>query len=1235
MDSYSLAIDIGGTFTDIVVYEQVSRRCYNHKELTTPEDPVLGVIKGVRTVFDANRLTFCAVTRVIHATTLFTNALIQRRGARTGLLVTKGFRDVLEIRRENKYELYDLSLDLPRPLVPRSLCAEVSERISAQGDVLIPLDSDDLCSQVEHLVRAGVESVAIVFLHAYRNAAHERAALEVITRRFPELFVSASHEVAPEIREFERASTTVANAYVQPLAARYLGRLEAQVCSLGISAPLFLMLSNGGLTHVSDASRVPIRLLESGPAAGALAGAFFAARTQNRDVLAFDMGGTTAKLAVVEACEPMIAYQFEAARERRFIPGSGLPIKISTVELIEVGAGGGSAARVDALGLLKVGPESAGSVPGPACYGRGGLDATVTDANLHLGYLSPAYFAGGSISIDPAAADAALERLSAKTGLSITQTAWGVFDLVNETMAAAARVHVTERGKDPRRHALLVTGGGGPIHGGQLARKLGISTLVCPPAAGVASALGLLIAPGRVDRVATIAEAIDALDWVRLERRFADLEASALKLLSETGLDATKSRVERLADMRYVGQGFELVVGLPPGPYDSSSAQSVAAAFEQAYRKIFSQTLKQVPVEIINIRVNARVAAAEGEISPSEQRSAPAVPLPDGLKGKRRAYHPELGGFSDTPVYERVRIPAGASIQGPAIIEEPESTLIVGASMCCRADESGCLILTLDRHSERRLKGGFDPVTLEILWRRLVNIVDEASAALVRSAFSTVLRESDDFSCVLTDGSGRSIAQATKSIPGFIGTLPATVKHFLAHYGIDGLQAGDVLITNDPWLGTGHLFDITVAKPILNQGRLVGFAASTAHASDIGGHLDAHAVRDVFEEGLQVPILKLIRQGEIDEGIVALLRANVRVPDQVIGDLFAQVNALDLMESRVLALMAEFSLDGLVELADEICSRSERAMRAGIRSLPDGTYRYAFDTDGGVEPVHIETAVIVDDEHVHIDFAGSSAQVLAPINVPYPYTYAFTAYAIKCVAAPDIPNNDGAFAPIQVSARKGSVLNNVFPSSGGQRVCTGHYLPAAVFCALAAVIPERVAAGAGSPLWSFVQSGVREGRPYANKVFMNGGAGATASKDGANVLSWPSNVSSTPVEMIEQLAPIRLHFKAVRIGTGGVGQFRGGNGQELMIESVSRDPIYITFNADRIRNPAPGIAGGGPGACGEIILNGVPQSGRAALRLELGDRLLIRTPAGGGFGLPGERDRSLVEYDDKEGYVVR
>src|SRR5712692_5016991 len=439
MPSYALGIDIGGTFTDIVVYDHDSGRQWSRKVLTTHEDPARAVAAGVAALLAEGRLGPEHFTRVVHATTLFTNALIERKGAVTGLITTAGFGDTLEIGRERKFELYDLNIAKPEPLVPRNLRLEVAERVKADGSVRQPLDREQLLASVERLAASGVASIAVVFLHAYANPRHEAEAVRLIAERHPEVFTTASHEVAPEIREFERASTTVANAYIKPLAHQYLARMARQLAEQRIPAPLLLMLSSGGLTHVAEAQRAPVQMLESGPAAGAIAASFFGRDDTGGNLLAFDMGGTTAKLSLVDGRERLTAYSCEDARQKRFIEGSGRPRRSSTIELIEIGAGGGSIAHVDEIGLLKVGPRSAGSHPGPAAYGLGGAEPTVTDADFLLGYLNPEYFAGGEVAVDLPAARAAVERLAARVGLSPTETAWGIHDVVNENMAGAAR----------------------------------------------------------------------------------------------------------------------------------------------------------------------------------------------------------------------------------------------------------------------------------------------------------------------------------------------------------------------------------------------------------------------------------------------------------------------------------------------------------------------------------------------------------------------------------------------------------------------------------------------------------------------------------------------------------------------------------------------------------------------------------------------------------------------------
>ncbi|HEV8616539.1 MAG TPA: hydantoinase/oxoprolinase family protein [Methylomirabilota bacterium] len=697
--SYSLGIDIGGTFTDIVVYDHARGRQLNRKLLTTSDDPARAVATGVERLLRQHRLPAGDFTRVVHATTLFTNALIERRGAVTGLITTEGFGDTLEIGRERKFELYDLNISKPEPLVPRDLRLEVGERMRADGSVARRLDTRGVATCAERLVNAGVTSIAVVFLHAYANPRHEAQAAALIARRHRAIAVTTSHEVAPEIREFERASTTVANAYIKPLARQYLDAMARRVAALGIPAPLLLMLSSGGLTHVAEAERAPVQMLESGPAAGALAAAFFGREDSEGNLLAFDMGGTTAKLSLVDGGEPLTAYAFEAARQKRFMEGSGLPIRISTIELIEIGAGGGSIAGVDEIGLLKVGPRSAGSQPGPAAYGLGGTEPTVTDADFLLGYLNPEYFAGGEVRVDLAAARGAIESLAERVGLSPTDLAWGIHDVVNENMASAARVHIAERGRDPRDYALLCTGGAGPVHAYDVARKLGLRQVICPPAAGVASALGLLVAPARVDRVATVGLRLDRDSGRALEKAFRRLEDEARAVLADTDLKLESATVRRLADGRFLGQGFDLVVDLPDGPYDDGDAtrRRLTAAFETAYRQKFALTPPAVPIEFINIRVAVRAPVADdaGAVTASAPSDALAAMQRGAVKGVRPAYFPQPRGFVETTVYDRARLASGDEIRGPAVVEEEGSTLVIGPGGVARVAASGNLIVTL------------------------------------------------------------------------------------------------------------------------------------------------------------------------------------------------------------------------------------------------------------------------------------------------------------------------------------------------------------------------------------------------------------------------------------------------------------------------------------------------------------------------------------------------------------
>src|SRR5499426_568058 len=543
-----IGVDIGGTFTDVVWVDDATGAVQVGKLLTTPKDPSQAVEEGVVAVLNDARSLATDVRSLIHGTTLATNALIERKGARTGLLTTAGFRDAVEIGREGRYDMYDLFIDQPSPLVPRHLRLEVTERMLADGRVLTPLDPASARAAIERLHAASVEAVAICLLHAYRNPAHERALRDICAELLPGVPVSCSSDVVPEIREYERTSTTCANVYVMPLMARYLDDLERKLHELGIPGNFYIMLSAGGIATPETAKRVPIRLVESGPAAGALAAARMARQVGLDRLLSFDMGGTTAKACVIDRGEPLLAREFEVARADRFKKGSGLPIRVPVIELIEIGAGGGSIARIDRMGLLKIGPDSAGADPGPACYAQGGKTPTVTDADLLLGYLDPGFFLGGRMRLDVDAAKRAIEETVAKPmGLSITDAAWGIHRVVNENMAAAARVHGIERGKDLRAYPLFAFGGAGPVHAWHVGRILKVPRVLVPFGAGAMSAYGLLAAPLAFDFVRTASQRLDTADWSQINRLYEEMEAEGRAVLREAGIAEAEVRIRRTA----------------------------------------------------------------------------------------------------------------------------------------------------------------------------------------------------------------------------------------------------------------------------------------------------------------------------------------------------------------------------------------------------------------------------------------------------------------------------------------------------------------------------------------------------------------------------------------------------------------------------------------------------------------------------------------------------------------
>jgi N-methylhydantoinase A/oxoprolinase/acetone carboxylase beta subunit len=685
--TFRVGFDVGGTFTDFVL-QAPSGELTASKRLTTYPDPAAACLAGLDELIGGVGVAWTDVAQAVHGTTLGSNVVIERKARGVGLLTTRGFRDVLIIGREKRYQVYDLQIEKPPPLVARRFIGEVTERVLADGSVRTPLDEADARRAIRALAARGVTTLAICLLHAYLNPVHEQRLAALVAEEAPHVTVTLSHEVSPTFREYERTSTTVVNAYVMTAVREYLRGLQAALEARGYRGRLFVMQSSGGVATAEAMERYPVRMIESGPAAGALMAAVYGELDGHRDLIAFDMGGTTAKLALIENGRPFTTTAFELHRVNN-APGSGLPMNIQAIDLVEIGAGGGSIAR-PRLGVIAVGPESAASTPGPVCYGRGGSEPTVTDANLALGYLNPDFFAGGAMKLHLGGAVRAIETaLAHPLGLSLEQAAWGVHAIVNTNMELATRVVSIERGRDPRALTLVAFGGSGPVHGCRLAQALGIPRVILPAAAGVTAAIGLLAAEVRFDVSRTYVRRLDALEPARLDTMYAEMARQAGDVVRDAAVGGAVA-VTRSVDARYVGQGYELTVPVPAGSLDAAALARVRAAFDEIYAARYGYAQPAEPVEVVTWKLSAVGGAARVALA-----KAPTAPAAGGLKGRRRAYFPEAGGWIDCPVYDRYHLAAGMQIAGPAIVEERESTSVLPAGSVATVDQHASLVVAI------------------------------------------------------------------------------------------------------------------------------------------------------------------------------------------------------------------------------------------------------------------------------------------------------------------------------------------------------------------------------------------------------------------------------------------------------------------------------------------------------------------------------------------------------------
>lgn len=691
---YRLGCDIGGTFTDFVLLNDETGEIHINKCLTTPKDPSDAVEEGIKELEKGVEGFVVELNEVIHGTTLVINSIIERKGAKTGLITTKGFRDVLELGREIRYAPYDIFSEYPEPLIPRSFRFEVDERIRSDGKIIRPLDPKNVRGIVRRMIDAGIESIAVCLINSFENPVHERMIKDIIVEEAPHMSVSISYEVLPQIREYERTSTTATNAYVKPLTGRYLSRLSNRLKSIGFEGRLFIMLASGGITSVDTAVDFPVRVIESGPTAAVISGQYYGKQFHIPEMFVFDMGGTTAKSCLIQGGVAGVVPTFEVGRVQRFMKGSGLTIQVPVVDLMEIGAGGGSIAKVSKMGTLQVGPESSGADPGPVCYGKGGTMPGVTDADLLLGYLDENYFLGGEMKLDKEAARKGVEEVIAgPLGVPLQRAVWGIHDLINETMAGAAKTHIAEKGGNPKLVTVIAFGGAGPVHAYGLAKKLGAPRLLIPPIPGVGSALGFFTAPRAFDVLRSHKQSLDDADFSVIESIFQEMEAEAGKVIMKAG-EKEAIIFERSLDMRFIGQGSETNVPISVDNFSKITREEVRGLFDKIYQNLYGRTYPESPVELINYKVRARLPEHPLQLPKIEKKISS---LKEAVKDTRNAYSPVVGDFIPYTVYDRYQLFPGAQFDGPAIIEERESTAVVGEDASVSVDDFGFLWIDFNK----------------------------------------------------------------------------------------------------------------------------------------------------------------------------------------------------------------------------------------------------------------------------------------------------------------------------------------------------------------------------------------------------------------------------------------------------------------------------------------------------------------------------------------------------------
>jgi 5-oxoprolinase (ATP-hydrolysing) len=1253
MSTWMVGIDIGGTFTDVAAMEIETGRTRITKTPSTPSDPSMAVRTGLAKIIDeVPDLAPEGVRFFAHGTTVATNSIIELKGASVGLLVTEGASAVYALRGGSRPEGMDLIDPLyrkPPTLVSQRHTIGVPGRLTADGAVLTELDEEAVREGVRALVADGVTSIAVCYLFSYINPAHELRTREIIQQEAPSCRVSLSSDVLPVVREYRRLSTTVLDAYVGPVVEGYLNRVGDRLHETGVETDqVFLMQSNGGLMRLSTASRRPGETLLSGPAAGVVFGAYLGELTGHSNLMTFDIGGTSTDISIIAD---------GAYEETRAGQVSGQDHGLPMIQIRTLGAGGGTIAKVGADGLLKVGPESAGADPGPACYGRGGTEATATDANVVLGYLDPEAIAGGGVKLDAAKAyDAIKTNVADPLGMTVEEAALGIVRVMNVNIEVGVRLSFIERGSDHRDFTLVAFGGAGPLHAAQVARELGMSTVVVPPHPGIGCAMGLLQSDVKHDYLRTRLGSLEQVPAGELDEMFTELENHAREEAAAEGFTDDAVELRRYLDLRYPFQGYELTVPCDPGTFRDEDKLVMRDRFNDLHEMVYRTSAKDQVPDVVNVRVVSVARAPRLALSTIPAGTAdPSA----ALVGTRRALFEGETEYVTANVYDHAALVAGNVVVGPAIIRQFDSTIVMLPGQRSTVDAYGNLVIEVGKHETpaelAELAGPvhsadqpttLDPVTLEVIHNRLSEITGAMQHVLFHSGYSTLLRESQDGSAgiclpdaqtVMTLGSINHLYPYHKSTQAVLDT-----------YGMDDLRDGDSFIITDPYeAGSSHLPDLVVVTPVFVDGEVFAFSVSTAHKPDLGGLVPGSSspnAREIYHEGLLVPTVRYWTSEGPNREIEAIIGRNSRVPDTVIGDIRAQVGCTRLGADRLADLCLEYGTDVVREAMVQLLDRTESRVRNVIREWPDGVAEAeAFLDDDGVDldvPIRLHVKVTKAGDRVTMDLSGTNLQVKGPINLGPAVSEAAGLLALLTYADPAIPINDGARRVIDFVNPPGRLTNPQWPAPVNSYYGTMNVLADTVGRALSEFNPERARGSLGYGLGAVaigytLPKGGKHAVQYELFISSRGGTPHFDGVQGVNGIM--NHVPYTPIEILETEFPVRVHRYEWTTDTAGPGRFRGGPGLCKEYELLSPATVTIRLG-HQFQHGGWGVFGGRPPAIARatyVSQDGVSRPLRPleTIAMQAGDRFRVEMPGGGGYGDPLTRDPELVARDVRDGYV--